>query len=99
MHVNVISQGFVKLSWPRWKRVLFTRLIAITPTLAIAATNIGVEKLTGMNDILNALQVFSLQTYPFSTIIAQAMQLPFALVPVLTFSCCPRVMNDFATGL
>ena len=48
-------QGFLKLSWSRWKRVLFTRSIAIAPTL-IVATYKGIQDLTGMNDLLNVLQ-------------------------------------------
>ena len=56
-------QGFLKISWSRWKRVLFTRSIAIAPTLFVAFYE-GVEDLTGMNDFLNVLQ--SLQVYwPF----------------------------------
>ena len=43
------------MSWTRWKRVLFTRSIAIGPTLAVAAF-LGIENLTGMNDFLNVLQ-------------------------------------------
>ena len=43
------------MSWTRWKRVLFTRSIAIGPTLAVAAF-LGINNLTGMNDFLNVLQ-------------------------------------------
>ena len=43
------------MSWTRWKRVLFTRSIAIGPTLFVAAF-LGIENLTGMNDFLNVLQ-------------------------------------------
>ena len=35
--------------------MLFTRSIAIAPTLVVAAYK-GVEDLTGMNDLLNVLQ-------------------------------------------
>ena len=48
-------QGFLKISWARWKRVLFTRSIAIGPTLLVAFFE-GVQDLTGMNDFLNVLQ-------------------------------------------
>jgi natural resistance-associated macrophage protein len=71
------------LKWARWKRVLFTRSLAILPTIFVASSN-SVIGLTGMNDILNALQ---------------AMQLPFALIPVLTFACSDRIMKDFKTGM
>lgn len=43
------------MSWTRWKRVLFTRSIAIGPTLGVAAF-LGINNLTGMNDFLNVLQ-------------------------------------------
>ncbi|XP_077644755.1 natural resistance-associated macrophage protein 2-like isoform X2 [Lonchura striata] len=43
-----------------------------------------VEHLTGMNDFLNVLM---------------SLQLPFALIPVLTFTSLPSVMSDFANGL
>ena len=43
------------MSWTRWKRVLFTRSIAIGPTLAVAGF-LGINNLTGMNDFLNVLQ-------------------------------------------
>ncbi|PFX12624.1 Natural resistance-associated macrophage protein 2 [Stylophora pistillata] len=53
-------EGFLKISWARWKRVLFTRSIAIAPTLFVAFYE-GVQDLTGMNDFLNVLQ--SLQAF------------------------------------
>ncbi|KAK2562150.1 Natural resistance-associated macrophage protein 2, partial [Acropora cervicornis] len=53
-------EGFLKIKWARWKRVLFTRSIAIAPTLFVAI-NEGIQDLTGMNDFLNVLQ--SLQNY------------------------------------
>ncbi|NXT19431.1 NRAM2 protein, partial [Syrrhaptes paradoxus] len=37
-----------------------------------------------MNDFLNVLM---------------SLQLPYALIPVLTFTSLPSVMNDFANGL
>ncbi|KAI9579231.1 hypothetical protein GQX74_004703 [Glossina fuscipes] len=51
-------EGFLNLQWPRWRRVLFTRLIAIVPTFLLAFFS-RMEDLTNMNDILNA--VMSLQ--------------------------------------
>ena len=55
-----VVQGFLRISWSRWKRVLFTRSIAIAPTLFVAFYE-GVQDLTGMNDFLNVLQ--SLQVH------------------------------------
>lgn len=60
LSIQFVVQGFLKISWSRWKRVLLTRSIAIAPTLFVAFYE-GVEDLTGMNDFLNVLQ--SLQVY------------------------------------
>ncbi|XP_051499684.1 natural resistance-associated macrophage protein 2 isoform X2 [Apus apus] len=77
-----VMEGFLNLRWSRFARVLLTRSIAITPTLFVAIFQ-DVEHLTGMNDFLNVLM---------------SLQLPFALIPVLTFTSLPSVMNDFANG-
>ncbi|XP_043980606.1 natural resistance-associated macrophage protein 2-like [Gambusia affinis] len=78
-----VMEGFLNLRWSRFARVLLTRSIAITPTLMVAIFK-DVHHLTGMNDFLNVLQ---------------SMQLPFALIPILTFTSLPSLMNDFANGL
>ncbi|XP_043939390.1 natural resistance-associated macrophage protein 2 [Protopterus annectens] len=78
-----VMEGFLDLKWSRFARVLLTRSIAITPTLFVAVFQ-DVTELTGMNDFLNVLQ---------------SLQLPFALIPILTFTSLHRVMNDFANGL
>lgn len=75
-------EGFLKISWARWKRVLFTRSIAIAPTLFVAFYE-GVQDLTGMNDFLNVLQ---------------SLQLPFALIPVLHFTGDKAIMGTFKNG-
>jgi len=75
-------EGFLKLSWPRWKRVLLTRSIAIAPTLALAFYE-GINRLTGMNDYLNILQ---------------SLQLPFAVIPLLTFTNDTNLMKEFSNG-
>ncbi|XP_020620142.1 natural resistance-associated macrophage protein 2-like [Orbicella faveolata] len=77
-----VVQGFLKISWARWKRVLFTRSIAIAPTLFVAFYE-GVQDLTGMNDFLNVLQ---------------SLQLPFALIPVLQFTGDQTIMKSFKNG-
>ncbi|KAK7915648.1 hypothetical protein WMY93_011409 [Mugilogobius chulae] len=76
-------EGFLNLRWSRFARVLLTRSIAITPTLLVAIFQ-DVQHLTGMNDFLNVLQ---------------SMQLPFALIPILTFTSVTTIMDDFANGL
>ncbi|XP_041328596.1 natural resistance-associated macrophage protein 2 isoform X5 [Pyrgilauda ruficollis] len=78
-----VMEGFLNLRWSRFARVLLTRSIAITPTLFVAIFQ-DVEHLTGMNDFLNVLM---------------SLQLPFALIPVLTFTSLPGVMHDFVNGL
>ncbi|XP_041440377.1 natural resistance-associated macrophage protein 2 isoform X1 [Xenopus laevis] len=78
-----VMEGFLNLKWSRFARVFLTRSIAITPTLLVAIFQ-DVEHLTGMNDFLNVLQ---------------SLQLPFALIPVLTFTSLPSVMSEFANGL
>jgi len=78
-----VMEGFLQLKWSRLRRVLLTRSIAILPTILVAAFK-DISHLTGMNDVLNALQ---------------ALQLPFALIPVLTFCASERIMRDFKMGL
>jgi len=75
-------EGFLNIKWARWKRVLFSRSIAIAPILLVA---IFADKrhLTNMNDILNVLQ---------------SLQLPFALFPILHFTNEFRVMSTFKNG-
>ncbi|MXQ98498.1 hypothetical protein E5288_WYG008604 [Bos mutus] len=63
--------------------VSLTRSIAIIP-IGLVAIFQDVEHLTGMNDILNVLQ---------------SLQLPFALISILTFTSLQPVMSKFANGL
>ncbi|XP_072104820.1 natural resistance-associated macrophage protein 2-like isoform X1 [Mobula birostris] len=78
-----VMEGFLNLKWSRFARVVFTRTIAITPTLLVAVFQ-NVDTLTGMNDLLNVLM---------------SLQLPFALIPVLTFTSMTSIMHDFVNGL
>ncbi|XP_034550840.1 natural resistance-associated macrophage protein 2-like [Notolabrus celidotus] len=78
-----VMEGFLNLRWSRFARVLLTRSLAITPTLLVAIFQ-DVKHLTGMNDFLNVLQ---------------SLQLPFALIPILTFTSLPSLMDEFANGL
>lgn len=78
-----VMEGFLNLKWARWMRVLLTRSIAILPTVIIATTK-GINDLTGMNDLLNALM---------------SLQLPFALIPTITFTNSKHIMGDFCNGL
>lgn len=78
-----VMEGFLNIQWPRWKRVLVTRSIAILPTLALAFRSGGIKNLTGMNDLLNCVQM---------------IQLPFALLPIITFTSHSGIMYDFVSS-
>nr|DBA19628.1 TPA: hypothetical protein GDO54_015431 [Pyxicephalus adspersus] len=78
-----VMEGFLNLKWSRFYRVLFTRSCAIIPTVFVAAFQ-DVQHLTGMNDLLNVLQ---------------SILLPFALLPVLTFTSMRPLMHDFTNGI
>ncbi|CAG9766746.1 unnamed protein product [Ceutorhynchus assimilis] len=76
-------EGFLNLQWPKWKRVLFTRSIAMVPTFFIAFYS-SLNELTSLNDYLNAVM---------------SLQLPFALLPTIAFTSNPRIMGKFVNGL
>ena len=78
-----VMEGFLNLSWVRWKRVLLTRSLAIMPTLAVALSMNSIKDLSGMNDLLNTLM---------------SLMLPFALLPLMIFSASEKVMKDFRTS-
>ncbi|KAL3981963.1 NRAMP-like transporter smf-2 [Acanthocheilonema viteae] len=75
-----VMEGFLKIRWARWKRVLVTRSITVVPALLLALRINSMRDLTGMNDLLNCIQM---------------LQLPFALIPVVTFTSSAKVMLDF----
>lgn len=83
LYILLLFQGFLNLKWKRWMRVLLTRTIAIFPTLFIAVYK-GINDLTGMNDLLNALM---------------SLMLPFALIPTLIFTSSNNVMGEFRNGM
>ncbi|XP_067615914.1 protein Malvolio isoform X5 [Eurosta solidaginis] len=76
-------EGFLNLQWPRWRRVLFTRLIAIVPTFCLAFFT-RMEDLTSLNDVLNAVM---------------SLQLPFAAIPTIAFTSCIGIMGEFVNGV
>lgn len=79
-----VMEGFLNLSWPRWQRVLVTRCLAILPTILISVFN-GIDDLTHLNDGLNVLM---------------SLQLPFALIPIITFTASPKIMSkDFKSNI
>ncbi|KAG2430797.1 hypothetical protein HXX76_009773 [Chlamydomonas incerta] len=85
-----VMGGYLDLKVSPWARVAITRAVAIAPTLAVALLCGGAggdgdgSALDQLNQGLNLLQ---------------SIQLPFALVPVLTFTASPAVMGAaFANG-
>jgi natural resistance-associated macrophage protein len=76
-------EGFLHIHISRWKRILITRTIAIAPTILVVIYSKGVSHITGLNDFLNCIQM---------------LQLPFALLPVLTFTADARIMQEFSIG-
>ncbi|XP_076627527.1 solute carrier family member malvolio isoform X2 [Colletes latitarsis] len=76
-------EGFLNLQWARWKRVLFTRMIAIIPTFLVAFFS-DINNLTDMNDILNAIMT---------------LQLPFATLPTIAFTSSSQIMGEFRNGI
>ncbi|KAI6240920.1 NRAMP-like transporter smf-1 [Aphelenchoides fujianensis] len=78
-----VMDGFLRITWPRWRRVLITRLIAIMPTLMVTLFASGITSLTGMNDLLNCLQMIIL---------------PFALLPILTFNSSKHIMFEYRSS-
>ncbi|TGZ49113.1 hypothetical protein CRM22_010933 [Opisthorchis felineus] len=77
-----VMEGFINIKWKRWQRVLVTRAIAILPTLLVTVFR-GIQDLTGMNDFLNVLM---------------SIQLPFAIIPLLTFTSSKSIMNEFSNS-
>ncbi|XP_060065111.1 natural resistance-associated macrophage protein 2-like [Ylistrum balloti] len=78
-----VMEGFLNLKWKRWQRVLLTRSIAICPTILVAVFS-GINDLTRMNDLLNVLM---------------SLQLPFALIPILSFTSATYIMGEFVNGI
>ncbi|KAL5110881.1 Protein Malvolio [Taenia crassiceps] len=76
-------EGFLNLRWKQWQRLLVTRSIAILPTLLVTFFE-GIENLTEMNDLLNVLM---------------SVQLPFAVIPLLTFTNSRVIMGPFVNSL
>nr|CDS27656.1 divalent metal transporter DMT1B [Hymenolepis microstoma] len=75
-------EGFLNLKWKQWQRLLVTRSIAILPTLMVTFFE-GIENLTEMNDLLNVLM---------------SVQLPFAVIPLLTFTNSRTIMGPFVNS-
>ncbi|KAL3505082.1 hypothetical protein ACH5RR_034923 [Cinchona calisaya] len=79
-----IMGGFLKLRMRKWMRSLITRSCAIIPTVIVAIVFNGSEdSLDVLNEWLNVFQ---------------GMQIPFALIPLLTLVSNEHVMGVFKIG-
>ncbi|XP_054797726.1 metal transporter Nramp2-like isoform X1 [Prosopis cineraria] len=80
-----IMGGFLNLRLKKWLRALITRSCAILPTMVVAIIfNTSEASLDILNEWLNVLQ---------------SMQIPFALIPLLTLVSKEQVMGTFRIGL
>lgn len=76
-----VMEGFLHMRVPRWVRMLVTRSVALVPaTLVAMHTDTDKYFADSVGQWLNILQ---------------AVQLPFAVVPVLLFTDSQRIMGDF----
>ncbi|XP_010059862.2 metal transporter Nramp2 [Eucalyptus grandis] len=79
-----IMGGFLNLRLKKWLRALITRSFAIVPTIIVAVVyNTSEASLDVLNEWLNVLQ---------------SMQIPFALIPLLTLVSKEQVMGSFKIG-
>ncbi|KAL0294178.1 UNVERIFIED_CONTAM: Metal transporter Nramp2 [Sesamum angustifolium] len=79
-----IMGGFLDLQIQKWLRSLITRSCAILPTIVVAIVfNRSEELLDVVNEWLNVLQ---------------AVQIPFAVVPLLHLVSSEQIMGAFAIG-
>ncbi|XP_021820273.1 metal transporter Nramp2-like [Prunus avium] len=79
-----IMGGFLNLRLKKWLRALITRSFAIVPTIVVAIIfNRSEASLDILNEWLNVLQ---------------SIQIPFALIPLLTLVSKEQVMGVFKIG-
>ncbi|XWS24151.1 hypothetical protein CRYUN_Cryun28dG0075900 [Craigia yunnanensis] len=79
-----IMGGFLNLRLKKWLRALITRSFAIVPTIIVALVfNTSEASLDILNEWLNVLQ---------------SIQIPFALIPLLTLVAKEQVMGVFRIG-
>ncbi|KAF2940189.1 hypothetical protein DAI22_03g252400 [Oryza sativa Japonica Group] len=80
----VIMSGFLNWKLKRWISALITRSFAIVPTIAVAVWfNTSDSALDVLNEWLNVLQ---------------SIQIPFALIPLITLVSKEEVMGVFKIG-
>lgn len=81
---QIIMGGCLEIQMAPWKRVAFTRAIALVPSVLVATLTIGNNKLfDDINEYLNVLQ---------------SVQLPFAMLPLLHIASQKRIMGRFQSN-
>lgn len=78
-----VMSGFIDLRVPAWKRVMFTRALALWPTLGVALICNDSSDMDKFNQALNVLQ---------------SVQLPFAVIPVLKLTSSVKVMGPLVNS-
>jgi hypothetical protein len=80
-----VMEGFLTMKLAPWKRVAFTRSIALIPAVIVALIARTSNSHTGdtLDEYLNILQ---------------SIQLPFALLPILHFTSSKRIMGEFVNS-
>ena len=79
-----VMEGFLEIKLPMWQRMLVTRCVALIPAVVVA---IGTENHPTLSDQLD--QWLN---------ILQSVQLPFALLPVLSFTSQAAIMGIHKNG-
>lgn len=78
---QIIMGGCLDIQLAPWKRVAFTRAIALVPSVLVAVASVGNDSLfNNINEWLNVLQ---------------SVQLPFAMLPLLAFTSRADIMGVF----
>ncbi|KAL1495558.1 hypothetical protein AB1Y20_016921 [Prymnesium parvum] len=82
---QIIMGGTLEIQLQPWMRVAITRVFALGPALAIAAsTTTNQDLFNEINEYLNVLQ---------------SIQLPFAMLPVLHFTSQFEILGRFRSGI
>jgi manganese transport protein len=79
---QVVMEGFLRLRLRPWARRLLTRLVAVVPAVLV----VGLRGERSVTDLITLTQV------------VLALQLPFAMFPLLHFTSSRRRMGRFANG-
>jgi manganese transport protein len=79
---QIVMEGFLRIRLPAWQRRLITRMLAIVPAVIVAA----LYGESGTTQLLVLSQV------------VLSMQLPFAVIPLVTFTSSRAKMGTFANA-